>query len=100
MTEVMDPIHGTIILNDYEYELLRHPLVARLKFISQLGTAQFVFPSATHTRFSHSIGVVHIAERFFLKLFRPFLESKNVQEKDILSLRDIFRFNGAKIRNM
>ncbi len=36
----------------------------RLRYVMQLQLAHFVYPTATHTRFSHSLGVMHIAHRF------------------------------------
>ncbi len=36
----------------------------RLKSIPQLGFVRTVYPSATHTRFEHSLGVYHLALRF------------------------------------
>ncbi len=42
----------------------------RLRYILQLQAAHFVYPSATHTRFNHSLGVMHIAYRFMDQLLR------------------------------
>jgi hypothetical protein len=41
---------------------------ARLNRIFQLGPAYIVYPGATHTRLSHSIGVYHLARRLLLDL--------------------------------
>jgi len=44
--------------------------IQRLRYILQLQAAHFVYPSATHTRFNHSLGVMHIAYRFMDQLLR------------------------------
>ena len=62
-----DPVHGLIVFQrDQPVDQLAWALIAtsefqRLRRIRQLGVAEFVFPSATHTRFAHSIGVFHTA---------------------------------------
>ncbi len=58
---IRDPIHGFISYSDLEYTLMQHPFLRRLHNIKQLGLSNLVFPGATHTRFSHSIGVMHLA---------------------------------------
>jgi HD superfamily phosphohydrolase len=63
--EVRCPLHGTISFTERERVIVNHPLVQRLRGISQLGFASLVFPGATHTRFSHSLGVMHLAGRVF-----------------------------------
>jgi hypothetical protein len=66
---IRDPIHGLIVFNDdglvdeSVWKLLNTPEVQRLRRIKQLGVSEFVFPSASHTRFSHSVGVFHNARR-------------------------------------
>ncbi len=59
------PIHGSIQLNSRELALIDHPFFQRLRYISQLGFASFVFPGAVHTRFSHSLGAIHLAGLVF-----------------------------------
>lgn len=63
--EVRCPLHGSIPFNELERRIIDHPFVQRLRYISQLGFASFVYPGATHTRFSHSLGVMHLAGKLF-----------------------------------
>ena len=59
--EVRCPLHGTIALSSQELALLDHPVLQRLRHISQLGLASMVYPGATHSRFSHVMGAMHLA---------------------------------------
>ncbi len=77
--EIRDPIHGFIELNDWELEIIDHPVFQRLRRIRQLGLTDMVYPGATHTRFEHSLGVMHVAGRMFdeiVKRRRDFLEKE------------------------
>jgi HD superfamily phosphohydrolase len=58
-----EPVHGDIELTREEVSLIDTPEFQRLRGIKQLGTAYLVFPGATHTRFEHSIGVLHMSDR-------------------------------------
>lgn len=60
-THLRDPIYGVVPLSAGETELLGLPLLTRLKGIRQMGFAWSVFPGANHTRFEHSVGVMHAA---------------------------------------
>jgi HD superfamily phosphohydrolase len=59
--EIRDPIHGPVLLSAPETAVLDHPLVQRLRRVRQLGFAEHTFPGATHTRFLHSVGAMHLA---------------------------------------
>ena len=59
------PIHGIISFNEKERRIIDHPFFQRLRHISQLGFANFVYTGATHSRFAHSLGVMHLAGRIF-----------------------------------
>lgn len=50
--------------------LINTPEFQRLKHVKQLAAVHHVFPSATHSRFEHSLGVGHLAERFAISLKR------------------------------
>jgi len=64
------PIHGSIPLSRRELALIDSPYFQRLRRISQLGFTSFVFPGAVHTRFSHSVGAMHLAGKVFDQLMR------------------------------
>lgn len=59
-----DPIHGYIQIFDHEKEIVDSPIFQRLRRVKQNTGARYVYPGATHTRFSHSLGVMHIAGTF------------------------------------
>ena len=64
---IRDPVHGLIVFSGAEkFEQLIWSLVnscefQRLRRIKQLGFSELVYPGATHTRFSHSVGVFYTA---------------------------------------
>jgi HD superfamily phosphohydrolase len=64
MKHIEDALHGYIELSDEEIGVLDSPEMQRLRRIRQLGLSSLVYPSATHTRFQHSLGVMHLAGRF------------------------------------
>lgn len=49
--------------------LIQHPLVRRLRRCRQLGTAEEVYPNATHCRFAHSLGVVGLVCKAIVALY-------------------------------
>lgn len=66
---INDPIYGLISYPFEEiYELIEHPYFQRLRRISQMGLSTYVYPSATHTRFSHALGAVHLMTKAIASL--------------------------------
>ena len=63
--EIRDPIHGFIKIDEWERDIINHPVFQRLRRIRQLGLTDMVYPGALHTRFEHSLGVMHVATRMF-----------------------------------
>ena len=63
MITVKDTVHDHIEIDGVAAELIDTPAVQRLRHVKQLGTVRFVYPSANHTRFEHSLGVYHLASR-------------------------------------
>lgn len=60
---INDPVFGFLnIPNELVYDVLQHPFVQRLGRIRQLGLSNVVYPGAMHTRFSHSLGAMHLMQ--------------------------------------
>jgi len=55
---IVDSIHVDIHLTKREVEVIDTGSFQRLRHLKQLAMAQMVYPTATHTRFSHSIGAL------------------------------------------
>ena len=66
--KMRDTIHGMIYVSPEEMEIIDTPAFQRLRRIRQLATTYLVYPGAEHTRFGHSIGVMHIASRVIKSL--------------------------------
>ncbi len=63
MKVIRDPVHGYIELDDLALSLIDTPQMQRLRRIRQLGFSHLVYPGANHTRFEHSLGVMHLANK-------------------------------------
>lgn len=58
---VNDPIYGLIeIPKGIISDLVEHRYFQRLRRIAQLGLTHYVYPGATHNRFHHSMGAMHL----------------------------------------
>jgi hypothetical protein len=66
---ITDEVHGTIHLTKLECLLLDSPAMQRLRRVRQLGTTHLVYPSATHSRFAHCLGALHMAQKLMTALF-------------------------------
>ena len=65
MPRLRDPIHGFIELSELELKIVDSVPFQRLRNIKQLATTYLVYHGAEHTRFGHSLGVMHLASRAF-----------------------------------
>jgi HD superfamily phosphohydrolase len=64
---------------DNELKIIDTPIFQRLRRIRQLSGAHLIYPGAQHTRFEHSLGVMHIAS----------MAGQALAEKGIVSSDDI-----------
>ncbi|MBX9911578.1 MAG: HD domain-containing protein [Beijerinckiaceae bacterium] len=63
--EFRDPIHTFITVRSDERKVINSRPFQRLRHIHQLALTYFVYPGATHKRFEHSLGVMHLASQIF-----------------------------------
>ena len=99
---ISDPIHGYIELTKRltpegaaalgylaedaaEEDLLDTPWLQRLRRISQLQSARWVFPTAEHSRFSHGLGVMHEAGLWARQLYGSLAEQLRASGDDVPS---------------
>ncbi|MCW4019356.1 MAG: HD domain-containing protein [Candidatus Bathyarchaeota archaeon] len=69
--DVVRVITGTnTVLTDRLKAIIEHPLVSRLKAVSQLGLVSLVYPTADHSRFDHSLGTFTYTASYVKSLFQ------------------------------
>ena len=69
--EIRDPVHNFIQVTSHERRVVDTEPVQRLRHIHQLAMSYLVYPGATHRRFEHSLGVMHLAGEAFDVLTAP-----------------------------
>ena len=65
---VLDNVHGYIGLTELESKICELPIFKRLRHLKQLSLVNWIFPGAEHTRYIHSLGVMHIIDQMAIKL--------------------------------
>jgi len=72
-TIIADNIHGHIVVPAICQAVIDTPQFDRLRGLRQLGTTHYVYPAAKHSRWEHSLGVMHLAGQFInhLMLKKP-----------------------------
>ncbi|GEM_PF-446013 len=81
---IRDPIHIYIPFSKLEELVIDSEIFQRLRRIHQLQVAYSVYPGATHTRFLHSLGVMHLAGKFALALLRMTHSFQNQETLELL----------------
>ncbi len=60
---INDPVYGFITIpTPLILKIVDHPFFQRLRRINQLGLASLIYPGATHTRFHHALGAMHLMQ--------------------------------------
>src|SRR3990172_2230705 len=79
-----DPVHSYITFTVpatqdptevTEKDLIDSPWMQRLRYVYQLQSARWVFPSAEHSRFQHCLGAMSVAGRFARHLYPSLKET-------------------------
>ena len=85
--QIRDPIHGTLQLSRRELAMVDHRAYQRLRYIRQLGLADLAYPGATHTRYAHCLGTLHVASRMFAAVTRDHALDRADHDRLLGSLR-------------
>lgn len=85
---VKDCIYGHINIPPLCVKFMDVPEFQRLRRVKQLAMAHYVYPSASHTRFEHSLGVMNMAGRMIDRL-RNFVEISN-RTKELVQLAGMY----------
>lgn len=81
-----DPIYGLIeIPYGILFDLIEHRYYQRLRRINQLGFTHYVYPGATHSRFSHAIGALHLMQKAIRTLRSKGIDISN-EEAEAVSI--------------
>ena len=84
MKFIKDPVHGFVEVPNEITPLLDSLPLQRLRHIRQLGFAYLVYPGANHSRFEHSLGTMHLANRMCRNLGLDEEESRMVTSAALL----------------
>ncbi len=82
---INDPVYGFInIPSSIHFDIIQHPYFQRLRRLKQLGLSYYVYPGATHTRFEHAIGVMHLLGIACIELIRKGQEISPEEKEAVL----------------
>lgn len=81
--DIQIPVHGSVSISLMAKCFIDNKYFQRLDKLKQLGTCDFIFPGAKHTRFEHSIGTYHLADRIMTRIKN---ESDNCNMHEWLSV--------------
>jgi deoxynucleoside triphosphate triphosphohydrolase SAMHD1 len=84
---IKSPVHGLIRISKEERAFIHTPEFQRLLHIMQLGNCFYVFPSATHKRYLHSLEVMYISGEFYDNLMENSPELKKKYGKYVRLIR-------------
>ncbi len=65
---IYDVLYGFIPITEWEEKIINSPFFQRLRWIKQLGFANYIFPGAEHNRFAHVIGVMNSMDQMLHSL--------------------------------
>ena len=82
--QILDNVHGFIPYTAAEEQIIESLYFKRLQSIKQLSVVNWVFPGSEHTRFIHSLGVMHIADKIAVSLDLTYKERKIVRLAGLL----------------
>lgn len=81
---IKDTVFGYITITEPLKEIIDSYPVQRLRRIRQLAGSEYVYPTATHVRFAHCLGVMHLAEQLMMNLS---MKTPNITEEILTNVK-------------
>ncbi len=94
---IHDPVWGTMMFYPWELQVLDSPLLQRLRKINQVGLAVLTYPSAHHSRFEHSLGVVSVVTKMVNNINQENNGTGYTSENKIISNEDLYKLRFAAL---
>ena len=98
MYQFRDPVHGFVEISEDELKIINSAPFQRLRNIRQLATTYLVYHGAEHSRFGHSIGVMHLTSRVFDSVTKKntdlFSDDSEENRKKVAWYRQLLRLIG------
>lgn len=94
---IHDPVWGTMTFYPWELQVLDSPLLQRLRKINQVGLAVLTYPSAHHSRFEHSLGVVSVVTKMVNNINQENNGKGYASENKIISNEDLYKLRFAAL---
>ncbi|MBU4332792.1 HD domain-containing protein [Patescibacteria group bacterium] len=82
---INDAVWGTHRFEPFELSVISLPIIQRLRQIRQMGFVNYVYPSALHSRFEHTLGTAILAEKLFFSSKKK--GEKFLDDKDLINIR-------------
>ncbi|MCL2476583.1 protein kinase [Candidatus Bathycorpusculum sp.] len=73
-------------MTDRLVSLIEHPLIGRLKVVSQLGLVTLIYPTADHSRYDHTLGAYTYTRYYVTALFH---DSQNCIFRNLINEQDV-----------
>lgn len=84
---IHDGLWGTVRVHEWEVALLDTRLLQRLRWIHQTGFTHYTYPSSTHSRFEHTLGVLHNVNKLGSAFHTQENGAYRIDIKDLNSVR-------------
>lgn len=89
---IHDPVWGTMLFYPWELQILDSPLLQRLRNINQVGLAILTYPSARHSRFEHTLGVMSVVTKMVDNINHTRRNINSIEpEQRIITNEDLYK---------
>lgn len=94
---IHDPVWGTMMFYPWELQIIDSPLLQRLRKINQVGLAVLTYPSAHHSRFEHTLGVVSVVTQMANNINQERIKGEYASENKVIINEDLFKLRLAAL---